>query len=139
MKQNIVLILVCLSIPAWSAAQNDWQCVAHDGLNQQWQGQSDYQRAAINIAFDACKKSSEDPGSCHVANADCEYFLNGQTTRPMWRCIALDQMAREWPSNVYPQRDDAAIAARAYCQDKSGFPDTCYTNLMTCKNLNERN
>ncbi|MGQ3892253.1 hypothetical protein [Legionella sp. CNM-4043-24] len=138
---NRYMTCCCLAlalISTSSAARDDWQCRSHDGLNKEWTGRSDYERAALNKAFDACRKASDDPASCKVAKVDCEFFVNGQTTQAMWQCVAMDQMAKVWPSNPYPQRDDAAIAAREYCQSKSGYPDTCYTNLMTCKNLNER-
>ena len=98
-----------------------------------------YQLAAINKALDACKKQSQFPANCKVAKARCEAFVNGISTRPMWQCTALDQMAKVWPSKIYVHRDDAAIAAKAYCQQGSSFPDTCYINLMTCKNLNPNN
>jgi hypothetical protein len=64
--------------------------------------------------------------------------MNGVSTRPMWRCTAFDQMVKSWPSNTYTHRDDAAIAAKAYCEQGSAFPDTCFINLMTCKNMNSR-
>lgn len=66
---------------------------------------------------------------------NCELFIDGVSTSPAWQCSALDQMAKVWVNNPYPNRDDAALAAKAYCQDNSGFPDTCYVNLLTCKNI----
>ncbi|MFA5960277.1 MAG: hypothetical protein WC785_07150 [Tatlockia sp.] len=119
-------------------AGNYWRCTASDAGHHEWAANSSYALAALNKSFDECKKQSSLPASCKTAKESCEMFVNGQSTRPMWRCVALDQMAKAWPSNTYMHRDDAAIAARAYCQQNSGFPDTCYTNLMTCKNLNSR-
>jgi hypothetical protein len=133
-----LIILVLILNPMRTFAQNEWKCLAQDSGNQEWTGESDYERAALNKALELCKKTSNDPISCRVAKESCQFFINGKSTSPMWQCVALDQMAKPWISNLYPQRDDAAIAAREYCQEKSGFPDTCYTNLMTCKNLNAR-
>lgn len=110
--------------------------MSFDGANKSWAAKSDYQISAINQAYATCKKESTIPTSCQTSKEGCEFFIGGQTTKPMWRCTALDQMATPWMSNIYAQRDDAAIAAKAYCQDRSGFPDTCYINLMTCENLN---
>lgn len=120
------------------AEGNYWRCSAYDSESKEWVVNSGYELSAVNQALDACKKQSNLPKSCKTARETCEYFSNGTSTRPMWRCIALDQLAKEWASNVYAHRDDAAIAAREYCQQKSTFPDTCYINLMTCKNLNSR-
>lgn len=119
-------------------ASDNWQCTARDATDKEWTRSGNYQRSAVNNAFEACKKESIHPATCKTSDADCESFMNGLSTRPMWRCIALDQMAKSWESNLYSQRDDAALAAKAYCQDRSNFPDTCYINLMTCKNVNLR-
>ncbi|KTD25096.1 MULTISPECIES: hypothetical protein [Legionella] len=117
---------------------NFWRCTAFDAENKEWTVESSYEISAVNKAFDECKKQSKIPRSCKTAKESCEAFVNGKSTRPMWRCTALDQMAKSWPSNVYTHRDDAAIAAKAYCEQNSAFPDTCYINLMTCKNLNSK-
>lgn len=117
---------------------NYWYCSASDAEDKEWTVTSGYELAAINKAFDACKKESRMPATCKVAKENCEVFVNGLSTRPMWRCTALDQTAQPWRSNVYSQRDDAALAAKAYCQDESSLPDTCYINLITCRNLNSR-
>lgn len=140
---RISLYISCLlSQIVWaetiSPTSNYWRCTAYDAEHKAWVVNSNYEITAVNQAFDACKKQSNLPKTCKSAKQTCEFFLNGYSTRPMWRCTALDQMAKTWPSNIYAHRDDAAIAAREYCQEKSGFPDTCYINLMTCKNLNSR-
>ncbi|WP_028387687.1 hypothetical protein [Legionella fairfieldensis] len=121
-----------------NASGNYWRCTSFDGENKEWTVNSNYELSAINKALDACKKQSNRPTSCKTAKETCEVFINGTSTRPMWRCTALDQMAKTWPGNIYAHRDDAAIAAKAYCQQESSFPDTCYINLITCKNLNSR-
>ncbi|STX28931.1 Uncharacterised protein [Legionella beliardensis] len=116
-----------------------WHCIAEDGANRQWLAISNYQRSAINRAMEVCKKESHEPSSCKTSKANCDLFVNGISTKPAWQCTALDQMAVVWRSNSYSNRDDAALAAKAYCQENSGFPDTCYVNLLTCKNINRRN
>lgn len=120
------------------ASGNFWRCSANDAEHREWIFDSSYEISAINRSFEECKKQSNIPASCKSSKESCEMFLNGLTTRPMWRCTALDQMAKVWLSNIYKQRDDAAIAAKTFCQQGSSFPDTCYINLMTCKNLNGR-
>lgn len=141
-RKRIALALVLLlsfSLNAENAERTLWRCTAFDAQNRDWIFESSFELTAINKAYEACKKQSNIPSSCKAAKEACELLVNGVTTRPMWRCVALDQMAEAWPSNIYRHRDDAALAAKAYCQDHSAFPDTCYINLITCKNLNARN
>ena len=114
----------------------DWECSAYDVHYREWKTPSVYQRLAINRALDVCKKESETPSSCTVAQEQCEQFVNGKSTRPLWRCIALDDRAKKWVSNVYSKRDDAAIAALDYCKANSASSQSCYINLLTCKDLN---
>ncbi|WP_419421088.1 hypothetical protein ACNVED_07265 [Legionella sp. D16C41] len=110
-----------------------WHCKAEDNAKQEWLAESSYQRSAVNKAMEACKKMSRSPETCRVFQGDCELFVNGESVRPAWQCTALDQMAKAWKSNFYPNSDDAALAAKAYCQQHSAFPNTCYVNLLTCK------
>lgn len=121
---------------SYAQAATYWQCSVYDGAGKQWMVQSSYQLAAINRAFDACKKQSQHPATCKSSKEDCDAFVNGRSTRPLWQCTALDHTGTPWPSNLYPQRDDAALAAKAFCQHNNGSPDTCYVNLITCKNIN---
>lgn len=53
---------------------------------------------------------------------------------PKWECTAFDRDAFVWKSNSYRQRDDAALAAQAYCKQKSPIPSTCSVNLIACMN-----
>ncbi len=115
-----------------------WKCAAYDSENMLWEAKGQFERAAVNKAFHACKKQSRVPESCKIATEYCDAIVKGVSTRPMWRCTALDQMAKHWVSNFYLHRDDAALAARAFCEQHSGMPQSCYLNLMTCKNINER-
>jgi hypothetical protein len=141
---GVILFLNCLLVAQKATADdtatelNYWRCIAHDDENKEWIAKSSFELAAINKAYDACKKQSNIPSSCKTAKETCEVFMNGVSTRPMWRCTAFDQMAKSWPSNTYTHRDDAAIAAKAYCEQGSAFPDTCFINLMTCKNMNSK-
>lgn len=109
-----------------------WQCTVEDSANKQWSAKSMYQKAALNNAFASCKKESQKPLSCKSSISNCEGFNQGMSLRPMWRCTALDQTAKPWQSNFYPQRDDAALAAKAFCRNKSSVPESCYINLVTC-------
>ena len=130
-------ILVFLAIAPCVSADEQWECRSHDSVNLQWLAKSDYQRVATTVALDACKKKSAFPSACKTEIEDCELFINGVTTRPMWRCTALDQLSKVWRSTIYKHRDDAAMAAKSYCHHHSGMPDTCYINLLMCHNLNE--
>lgn len=114
-----------------------WKCSTHDKTAKEWIGTNEYRKVAINIAFDSCKKQSEFPLSCKTSNEDCEGFVMGVSTKPMWRCTAIDKTAEPWQSNFYTQRDDAAFAANAFCKANSTVPETCYVNFVTCRNLNE--
>ncbi len=112
-----------------------WQCTTHDSANKQWSVRNIYRKVALNLAFGQCKKESQNPASCKASIDDCEGFNQGMSTRPVWRCTALDQTAEYWQSNFYIHRDDAALAAQAYCRKKSVVPDTCYINVVTCVNI----
>ena len=96
-----------------------------------------YERVSMNKAFDDCKKQSPVPTSCKAVKEGCEYFAHGISTRPMWRCTALDQTAKPWVGNTYSNEDEAALGAKEDCQKHSALPWTCYINLLTCKNLSE--
>ena len=117
--------------------KTDWQCTAFDKDQVTWIHKSVYQLVAMSKAYDACKKLSRYPASCKIVKEECEVFVQGVTTVPLWRCTALDQMAKPWISQAYRLRDDAAIAARDKCKLSSAMPDSCYINLLTCRNLSE--
>lgn len=117
---------------------NYWECHAYDSTQKEWTAQGTYDRVAVNKAFSACKKQSTAPNTCQAPKETCEVFINGKTTRPMWRCASLDQLSKVWRSGIYSQRNDAALAAKAYCHQHSAMPDTCYINLLMCRNLNEQ-
>lgn len=146
-KYNVVHIVLSTSFlllcqPVWAAeakSSNYWQCTTTDAESKTWTIDGNYQLTAINHSFAACKKESAYPKSCKTSNASCEHFVNGQSMKPMWRCVALDRAASIWPSNTYVMRDDAALAGLAYCKDNSSVPASCYMNMITCRNLNAQN
>lgn len=115
-----------------------WECIAQDNYYQEWKIRNSQQQMAINQALETCKQNSREPESCKVSKENCESFLNGLSTRPRWRCVALDDMAHKWKSNEYPLRDDAAIAALDYCKQESASAQSCYINLLMCRNLNKQ-
>lgn len=137
MRLYYASILALLLIAPCVSANEQWECRAHDAINLQWTVKRAYQKMAVTDAMDACKKQSTVPQSCKIERDDCELFLDGFTTRPMWQCTALDQHSHVWRSTIYLRRDDAAMAAKRYCHRHSGMPDTCYINLLMCHNLNE--
>jgi hypothetical protein len=126
---------------AWAATVIDttyWKCKVSDGENKDWEGHGDYQVTAINRALEGCKRESRAPSSCKSSKEACEMIVDGQTTRPMWRCMALDEGGTPWYSNIYSEGLDAALAAKDYCRANSALPDTCYVYLFACRNLNTR-
>ncbi|MDX1838302.1 hypothetical protein DIZ81_10190 [Legionella taurinensis] len=139
LQQAASLALFCVSaasIAQTPTGDNFWLCKAHDQANREWLAQSVYSITAINKAYDACKKQSEYPETCKTSKADCDAFVDGRSTRPMWQCTALDFSGTPWLSDIYTLRDDAALGAKAYCMDNSGIPETCYINMITCRNIN---
>jgi len=135
----IFLMLTLMTTPAWAEEHGTsyWECSAQDNDGKQWLIRNVYERVATNKAFEMCKKQSLVPKSCAIARESCDYFTDGKSTRPMWQCTSLDANAKPWLSNVYANQEDAAMNAKAYCQEKSTLPDSCYINLVACKNLNE--
>lgn len=142
MKSSVIssfILLLLVPVVGFSMSENNedyWQCNAHDNAHNEWTAKNVYQKIALNVAFDACKKQSKSPLTCSTSQEDCEQFHLGRTTRPFWSCTAMDRTATPWSSNYYTNREDAALAAKAYCQSKSALPDTCYIDLVTCTNAN---
>ncbi|MGC1182501.1 hypothetical protein [Legionella sp.] len=136
--RSSLLLLVIFSATTYAEqiiSGNYWRCTSLDGANKRWAAISIYRKIALNFAFSSCKKESALPASCRIALTSCEEFIEGVNIKSMWRCTALDKTATPWRSNLYSQRDDAALAAKAYCQQKSFLPGSCYINLITCVNL----
>lgn len=132
----LVFESVCGQSKDLSQESTFWQCNAIDSTSKQWQTQSSYKKLALNKALSLCKKDSIAPISCKVSGTMCDLFLNGVNTKPLWQCSALDSSAIMWPSNLYPQREDAALAAKDYCKQNSAFPHSCYINMISCHNKN---
>lgn len=149
MKQGrgTLLFTTLLIISAWlnvafagdiSHTENPLRCTVSDSEGRGWTANSSYARVAINKAFEACKSESHDPRSCQASQNACEVTM--QDVAPdtaLWQCGAMDLMAKIWTNNPQPDRDQAAIAAKINCEKHSGMPESCYINLITCKNLRE--
>ncbi|MFI4919013.1 MAG: hypothetical protein ACHP65_05605 [Legionellales bacterium] len=140
-RNYVLLTLFLLSTAAYTAPpdelSNFWQCVTLDADNKAWSAKKEYQKSALNIAFAACKKESRVPSTCKTSQSNCEAFNKGRSTSAMWQCTALDQNAMTWQSNYYSLRDNAALGAKAFCNEKSTVPDTCSINLLACVNAND--
>lgn len=133
-KYGLILILFCPSI----GFSNDlWLCKAHDNTNKEWLAQSPYPKIAINRSLDACKRQSTNPLSCRITSNDCESPQLDPSTKPYWRCTAIDQQGTPWNSIYYLNKEDAALAANAYCHSKSPLPETCFINMITCVSSNQ--
>ncbi len=128
-------MLLCVN-SIWADESNYWQCTVIDDDNNQWTEKNLYQPPAANKAFDACKKQSQKPASCRFNDDTCESFIHGLSTRAAWQCTAFDSSATSWSSGPFTQQDDAVFAAKAKCKENSQLPETCYVNLLTCKNRN---
>jgi hypothetical protein len=141
MNYEIKLSFLLLFVPliGFSMPNQDyWICRTQDINQMEWTAKSEYQKIALNLAFDACKKRSKNPSTCKASTEACEGFHLGKSTKSFWRCTALDRAADYWRSNYYHHKDDAIMAAKAYCKSKSSVPETCYVNVITCININEQ-
>ncbi|RUR12946.1 hypothetical protein [Legionella sp. km772] len=134
----LTMFLPFLSFASPDENQDYWVCKTHDNNNVEWTVKNKYQKIALNLSFDACKKQSKNPNTCKTSSNDCEGFHLGLSTKPYWRCTALDKKSGVWKSNYYPNRDDAYMAAKDYCKSKSQAPETCYVHVLTCTNINEK-
>ena len=128
----IIILLFNISKINAHDALNYWLCSTADKNYHEWIAKENDKIQAINQSFFKCKQFSKIPDTCKTSPNNCEQFVNGNNVTPKWKCVALDQNAQRWLSNEYNIRDDAAIAALAYCKQKSLKPDTCYINLITC-------
>lgn len=134
----VLLLIMTVKTNALQPIGDDyWQCITTDNTNKQWAAQSIYKKVAQNTASAQCKQQSLTPASCRTPLSQCERFIHGLSISPMWVCTALDFHAIAWRSNEYTLRDDAALAAKDYCREKSSVPGTCYVNMVTCVNKNE--
>lgn len=139
---KILSIYLLFSSSLWASHVMEkvdyWRCAVIDNSTTQWTAQNSYRLTAINRAYDACKKQSQEPGSCKASKEGCEAYVNGFMVSPIWQCTGLDFDANVFQSNVYRKKYDAALAAKAYCRDNSDYPDSCYVRLIGCENLNKR-
>ncbi|CAM2836503.1 Uncharacterised protein [Legionella steigerwaltii] len=135
------LLVLGISVPSFAEPINTegnyWECSTQDASHTKWSAQNIFQKIALTLSYAECKKNSQAPATCKTSKANCIRFINGVNVMPMWRCTAFDREALRWRSNLYPFREDAALAALAYCKQKSPVPYTCFINLVTCVNKNE--
>lgn len=136
-KKTLICFGLCLLSAinvAW-AVEITWECVAKDDSHKQWVAHSNYQRNANIRALESCKKESNLPATCQTLDSDCDSLINGRSTRPLWRCVALDHLATPWYSHPSRDRTAAALSAKNICKEKSPLPESCYINMITCTNL----
>jgi hypothetical protein len=129
-------ILVIIMLPMIAFASETFECTAVDATHHAWQGSDFYKKSAINQALSLCKKGSPSPKTCQVTAESCELFINGESTRPIYQCTALDSAGTPFVSQAYPKRDDAALGALGFCKNNSPMAESCYINMLTCQNLN---
>lgn len=132
----VCMVTTALAEPLPYMADNYWCCIVSDSENKAWTEYSTYQLAASSRASEDCKKQSKDPLSCKITKNSCEHFIHGISTRPLWRCVAFDRHAKRWPSDLKTNREAAASSGEEQCRQHSSIPETCYVNLITCRNLN---
>ncbi|MCE3045032.1 hypothetical protein [Legionella sp. 16cNR16C] len=138
---SILVLLFILSPFAFSQPGNteeNWKCRVYDQTKKEWLAVSNYELTALNKAFDSCKKESQFPLTCKATRANCDGFADGHSLSPLWQCTALDDEAQAWLSIYYRHRDDAVFSAKDYCRNHSKVPETCYVNLLTCRNINQQ-
>lgn len=134
---SILLLLICGATFAFSDAHLSWKCTMTDSNGLIWSNESVYKRKASNTVFDACKNESVNPASCKIDAVNCDSFVNGIISTPLWQCMALDRNAAAWFGDISPGRDEAALNASAKCKRQSQIPATCYMHMLTCQNRNE--
>lgn len=139
LKTNFLYMLLIVSHSSFAMElySDSWKCTAYDSQNYQWENEQTYQLSALNRALESCKKESQVPFSCTVNKDECENFLNGRSTRPAWRCTALDATATFWSSPIFRNAEEASLKVKALCKEQSAVPETCYVNLLTCRNINQ--
>ena len=135
-------LITVLSLLPWltmAETTKAWHCTAKDDNDKEWNADHTYERTAQNLALEACKKESPTPGSCKAPEDSCDYFgkehLYGKKSKYLWRCTAMDEKAKFWRGKPSHHKDEAALDAKALCQEHSARPDSCYVNLFTCRAL----
>lgn len=131
----------CISIIFMQSIQAEtiWECSIADTNNMVWKFNNSYEKKALNIVLEGCKKQSKNPESCHKNNIICEEFVNGVSTTPLWICTALDAQANPWKGKTSTIKEDALFSAKSLCKTKSSVPETCYVYPLACINQHEMN
>lgn len=133
---RLLLLLITFSISFSCFSQDTWNCQVKDATGKYWEVQHKFRMSARNLAMDTCRKQSTAPNSCDFANQSCDTLYDGLSKDPLWVCLALDSTAKGWKNHPNKQKYDAALSAKGFCQHKSSVPETCYVNLLTCKDIN---
>ncbi len=133
-----IFLLSWLITPSHAAPSLTWTCQAVDQYHQKCKASAAYEKAAKMNALAECKAHSQNPKGCVVSSQACEATVHGFHRQPLWRCTALDRQAKAVFGVVSKQRNAAALSAKEQCESQSNEPDSCYVNLLTCKNLNEQ-
>lgn len=129
----IRMALLLLASSCWSMNASLWYCTAQDNDHHQWEIQHPYRIAAMNRALEQCKKGSPIPKTCRIITKNCIAAGNEMVANRHWQCTAFDKAAMAWTSSFYPNRDDAALHANDTCKSNSSVPESCYINLVSCK------
>ncbi len=137
-QKTLGLICLLISNQLLAAPGTNWFCTSKDIDKKTWSVNHVYQKPAIAMALDACKKQSRQPTTCKLRESDCELTVNGVSTRPIWACEAIDGIGQSFPGKLNPDRDTAALSARAECRENSSVPDSCYIHPFTCVNLQDQ-
>lgn len=132
-----LFILLGTASTASIATGNYWACKSTDSAHKQWSKNERYQKAALMYSLTECKKNSQFPKSCSNSQDDCEYYANGVSTTPHWRCTALDGEGAPWTSRYRVNREGAAVEAKKRCTHNSKIPDTCYIDVIMCQSIDE--
>lgn len=137
-KQALSIFCLLTSQLLIAAPETSWFCTSRDVDKKTWSIKHSYQKPAIALALDACKKQSRVPKSCKLLESECDFFVNGISTKPIWQCEALDERAAPWPGKLHPDLDTAALSAKANCKENSSVPESCYIHPFTCTNIQEK-
>lgn len=132
-KKYIVAIFIPMMMSSLFAST--WTCQIADKNGTIWEGKHRYQLPAKMNALHLCKNESRSPMSCVRTKETCTETEEEVSSKSYWQCTAFDQMGKEWSAEPLKNRDDAAIQAKESCLNESGFPDTCYVNLLTCRDI----
>lgn len=123
-------------VDARNFQNTSWRCKSSDGAHNKWVVTASIKRIARNSALEACKRDSTLYRTCTAKESDCMMMSHGMNTTAVWKCVALDRLAKSWQNYGNSKRNDAILAAKASCKASSEVPATCYVNTVTCRQTN---